>query len=84
MTPVELWYRRKPSIFNLKVFGSIAYDHVLKKLRKKLDKKSTKNYVVGYSHTEYRLWDPVKQNVFVSRDEIFDEGEISNKSGNRK
>ena len=38
-TPQEAWSGRKPGISHLRVFGSIAYVHVLDERRAKLDDK---------------------------------------------
>ena len=40
-TPFELWYRKQPDISHLRVFGCLAYVHVLKIKRKKLDPVKT-------------------------------------------
>lgn len=72
-TPYEVWYNRKPDIDNLRVFGAFAHTHVPKQCRGKLDPRSEKNYMVGYASNGYRIWDPRRRKVFVSRDVIFDE-----------
>ena len=40
MTPQEAWSRQKPGVGHLRVFGSIAYAHVPKQRRTKLDDRS--------------------------------------------
>ena len=42
MTPYEKWYKRKPDISHLKVFGCVAYAHIPDCERRKLDKKAEK------------------------------------------
>ncbi|GAU51495.1 hypothetical protein TSUD_413780, partial [Trifolium subterraneum] len=64
ITPDECWFKNKPSVKHLRVFGSIAYKHVLDQLRRKLDDKATTMILVGYHSTGgYRLYDPVNKNV---------------------
>ena len=74
-TPYELWTGRRPSVDHLRVFGSVAYVHVPKVQRKKLEPKSIKCLFVGYctDTKAYRLWDPKRRRIIVSRDVIFDE-----------
>jgi len=70
MTPYEAWTNRKPRLDHIRVFGSDAYAHVSKQLRKKWDKKSQKLILVGYhadSHN-YRLFDPHTGKIIISRD----------------
>ena len=63
---------------DLRIFGSIAYAHVPKELRKKLDSKTKECIFLGYSGTSkgYKLWCPKKQGVILSRDVIFDEDSV--------
>ena len=49
MSPHELYFKWKPNLANLRVFGSIAYVHVPNEKRKKLDAKGDKYILVGYS-----------------------------------
>ncbi|KAI5335964.1 hypothetical protein L3X38_026098 [Prunus dulcis] len=75
ITPFEAYSGRKPRIAHLKVFGSLCYVHVPTELRHKLDPKSTKGVFVGYATCEkgYRVFDPVSNKLFMSRDVTFDE-----------
>ena len=75
VTPFESWFCKKPDISHLRVFGSIAFIHVPKAQRRKLDSKSLKCFFVGYSLTQkaYRFWDPAERKIKISRDVIFDE-----------
>lgn len=74
-TPYKIWTGRKPEISHLRVFGSTAYMHIPKQFRKKLDAKAKQTVLVGYQgeSANYRLYDPVRKNVVVSRDVTFDE-----------
>lgn len=77
-TPAELWFDKKPDVSKLKVFGCIAYTHVPKEKRGKLDMKSQKNVLVGYAVNGYRLWDIYNNIVVIARDIIFDEKNFYN------
>jgi len=57
------------------VFGCIAYAMVHSQLRCKLDDKSEKCIIVGYTTRSkaYKPHNPVNGKVLVSRDVIFDE-----------
>ena len=67
----------KHSVSHLKVFGCVAYAHVLDELRKKLDKKGHKCIFVGYSEDTkaYKLYDHVTRKVIISRDVQYVENE---------
>jgi hypothetical protein len=60
VTPYELWFKKKPHLGHLRIFGCTAYVHVPDCDRKKLDAKSTRCMFIGYCDTTkaYRLWDP--------------------------
>ena len=75
MTPFEAWVGEKPNVGHLRTFGCVAYAHVAKDERKKLDAKARKCVFLGYG-TEtkgYRLYDPKRAKVFFSRDVVFNE-----------
>ena len=74
-TPYEVWFKQKPSIAHLCVFGSTAYVHVPKAKRKHLQSHTVKCIMVGYEAgtKAWLLWDPEKKTVTTSRDVIFDE-----------
>ena len=52
--------------------------HIPDELRTKLEPKSKKTYLVGYGINQkgYRVWDPDKNVVYISRDVIFNEMHI--------
>jgi hypothetical protein len=58
---------------HLQVFGSIAFAHVPKANRFKLDPKSVKTIFVGYcaESKAYRLWNAKRWKILVSREMIF-------------
>ncbi|PKA46730.1 Retrovirus-related Pol polyprotein from transposon TNT 1-94 [Apostasia shenzhenica] len=74
-TPYEAWWKRKPNVSNLKVFGCIAYALINANERGKMDKKSEKCIFVGYSDETkgYRLYNPKTEKLIVRRDIIFQE-----------
>ena len=75
ITPFEAWYGFKPMVKHLRVFGSVCYALVPKEKRKKLESRSVKCMLIGYSNEKkgYRLLSDGK--FIVSRDVIFDETE---------
>ena len=78
MTPFEAWVGEKPNVGHLRTFGCVAYAHVAKDERKKLDSKARGCIFLGYG-TEtkgYRLYDPKREKVFLSRDVVFNEKKL--------
>lgn len=73
ITPMELWSGVKPSLDHVRIFGCEGYVHVPDQLRKKLDCKSRKMMLVGYDHTNYKMYDPNTKRITVSRNVIFNE-----------
>jgi hypothetical protein len=49
MTPKEKFTSKKPHVSHLRVFGCIAYVHVLDEKKSKLDPKVEKCIFIGYS-----------------------------------
>jgi len=41
-TPYEIWFGKKPNLFHLKIFGTIAHVHIPKELKQKLDRRFKK------------------------------------------
>ena len=54
LTPYEIYVGRKSNLSHLRVFGRIAYVHILNERRQKLDPKSEKCILVGYSPEQKR------------------------------
>ena len=77
--PEEAWSGTKTNVAHLRIFGSIAFAHILDELRKKLDKKSERCIFTCYSeqHKAYKLYNPVTKKVVVSRDVKFIEDKSS-------
>ncbi|KAG8491616.1 hypothetical protein CXB51_014995 [Gossypium anomalum] len=79
-TPFEAWYRLKPSVSHLKVFGCLCYALIPAERRTKLERRSAPGIFVGYSSTKkgYRVYDPSTKKILVSRDIKFDEEKFWN------
>src|SRR5271169_1952510 len=79
-TPFELWHNNKPDVDHLRIIWSDAYAHVPKGKRSKLAPKALKFKLIGYPETKkaYRLWNPIKECIEISRDIIFDETAVLN------
>ena len=75
MTPYQCLFGEKPRVDMMKVFGCLAYSHIPKDERKKVDVKTRKCIFLGYSTNvkAYRLYDCDRQKIIRSRDGIFDE-----------
>ena len=77
-TPHEMWNGAKPSVKHLRVWGCLAYAHVVKEKRKdaKFDARAMPCMLVGYTESTriYELFDPVEEKVLKSRDIRFQEG----------
>jgi len=75
MTPYEAWHGRKPNVSYLRTFGCIGHMKIVKPGLGKLEDRSTKMVFLGYEDgtKAYRLYDPARGKVVVSRDVVFDE-----------
>ena len=60
VSPHELYFGKKSNLTHLRVFGSIAYVHVPKEKRRKLDAKAEKCILVNYSDEQkgYKCYNP--------------------------
>ena len=78
MTPEEKYTGQKPSLEHLRIFGCLAFRHVPKEGRKKLDSKSAKCLFLGYDSASkaFRVYDADKRKILITRDIIFDETRI--------
>ena len=79
MTPYEALTGTKPKVGHLHVFGYTAYHHILKDERQKIDPKSQKCVVMGYSDQKkgYCLYDSRKERIVFSFDVTFNKDESS-------
>ena len=74
-TPKELWSGEKPNISHLRVFGCLAWVHILKQRRHKLEPKSRAMIFIGYEPGSkgYQFWDTAHQCSKISHDVKFEE-----------
>lgn len=81
--PFEIWHGKKPNLSHIRVFGSIAYIHIPHQMRRKLDAKAKRILLVGYDNSvNYRLFDPDKRSITVSRHVTFHEHTEEDQSTN--
>ena len=73
--PYHAWTKRKPDVSHLRIFGSIAYANIPKKLRgRKLGVTSVKCQMLGWwadGTKGYQLEDVETQKLITSRDVVF-------------
>jgi hypothetical protein len=71
----ERYFGTKLNLRHLRVFGSIAYEHIPKEKRKKPDAKAEKCTLLGYSDEQkgYKCYNPRTKQACVSHDVVFDE-----------
>ncbi|UYV63078.1 hypothetical protein LAZ67_2003065 [Cordylochernes scorpioides] len=76
--PDGLWLERNPSVRHLKAFRCLAYSHIPRERRRKLDHRACRCILVGYSTQTrgYRLWCPESQKVIETKHVRFDESKI--------
>ena len=76
-TPFELFRGRKPDISLLRAFGAVAYAHVPKDKRRKLEFPAVKGIMVGYptNGRGYRILLP-NGSIIQSRNVAFDESKV--------
>jgi len=74
-TPFEAWHGWKPGVSFFRIFGCVGHVKKTKPNLSKLEDKSTPMVFLGYERDSkaYRLYDPQRRRVVVSRDVIFDE-----------
>ena len=69
-SPDEIWYKQKPDVHHLRMFGEECFAHVIPKDRdSKLSPRATKAIFLGYDlqTKAYRLMDPSSNSMFLSR-----------------
>ena len=83
-TAYESIFGMKPSLNHVRVFGSTAFAHIPNTTV--WEAKATKCYLVGYMSPEpqFRLFDPVKNKVFVARNVTFHENVMMPSSEERR
>ena len=82
ISPYEAYFDHKPVIDHLRVIWADAYAHIPKSKRHKLAPRSNKLKLIGYHDQKkaYRLWNPDRDQIEISRDVIFDESIVLNAS----
>lgn len=77
-TPAEIWYKSKPDLSHIKIFGSICYNYIPKQNRTKLESKAIKCIMLGYGSSQftYRLWDIENDKLVIGRHVTFNEKSI--------
>jgi hypothetical protein len=75
MTHEEKFTGKKPDVSHFRVFGCIAYVHVLEEKRSKLDPKAEKCIFIGYFSEQkgYKCFNPSTRKLQVIKDVVFDE-----------
>jgi hypothetical protein len=73
VSPYQRLYKNPPALHHLRIFGCLAFVHVHDKSRTKLEPKSHKCILVGYSKDTkgYRCYDPATHKIHVSGDVHF-------------
>ena len=83
-TPEARYSGKVPDISKLKIFGCLAYVHVPKDARKKLDSKTRMCKFLGIDSNSkaFRLFDSQTGKVIISRNAVFDESHVNFESSN--
>lgn len=80
-TPYEKWFKKKPSIKHLRVFGTTCYAFIPKQFRNKWEPKLRKGKLVDYTDIDknFRNWDEKRRRIDICKDVKFDDtSELSN------
>ena len=74
-TPFEVWYKKKPDVSYVRVFGCLSHMKVPSSRTMKLDDPSKQVINMGKETgtKAYRLYDPKENKVYVNRDVTFEE-----------
>jgi len=74
-SPEEAFTGRKPGVSHIRTFGCIAYAHVPKETRNKLEPNAIKTILIGYMPTsrQYRLYNPLTKSIIISSSPVFAE-----------
>lgn len=75
-TPYQAWFGKIPNIHHLRVFGCVAHVKDVTPNLTKLANRSNQAIMIGYEigSKAYRLFDPIRNKIIVSRDVAFEEG----------
>ena len=74
-TPFEAWHKKKPAVRHMRTFGCMAYAKKVGPAITKLSDRSIPGVFFGYEPGTkgYKIYDPVRDKLMISRDVIFDE-----------
>ena len=74
-TPFELFYKIKPDVLGIKVFGSRIFVFVTDQDRPKIEKMSVEGMLVGFDENQkgYGIYIPSERKVIISRNVRIDE-----------
>lgn len=72
--PYEAWNGRRHNVVHFKIYGWIAYAHILEETRKILNAKSDKCIFVGYNEETkgYKSYNPIPKNFLISCDVFYE------------
>jgi len=75
MTPHEVWFKRKPDISHLRVWGCLAYVFIQKDKRRSLESHMEKCVFVGYpsGYKGWKFYNPTTQKYIICERAEFDE-----------
>ncbi|WVZ01111.1 hypothetical protein V8G54_027180 [Vigna mungo] len=74
--PHAIWSGKTPSVTHLKIFGSLAFNHVAEQRRTKSDDRGETMIFLGYhSIGAYKLYNPITRKMIFSRDVVVLEDE---------
>ncbi|KAI0923982.1 hypothetical protein AcV5_010529 [Taiwanofungus camphoratus] len=74
-TPFELWFKRKPDVSHLRVWGCTAYVHIQKDQRSALGPHMQKCVFIGYpdGYKGWKFYNPTTKKTIISERADFDE-----------
>jgi hypothetical protein len=74
-TPYEAWYKKKPSVHHLRMFGCVVHVKNIGPGVSKLSDRSKPMVFLGYEPGTkgYRAFDPTTIKLHISRDVVFEE-----------
>ena len=74
-TPFEVWFKRKPDVSNLRIWGCLAYVHMQKDKRGALGSHMEKCIFLGYppDYAGWKFYNPVTRKIVISERAEFDE-----------
>lgn len=82
-TPYEKWHGKRPNIANIQKFGSKVYAKLIPTNIKKLDPRSKKLIMIGYTNNGYRLWNTEERKTEISRDIVIINNHKNKEENNR-